>query len=279
MALALWVASGYGEMYRWVDERGTVHFVDDLSRIPEKYRPDAETRTHPKETPASGIKERPTPPPLPSVPKTEGVKGYEVKLLRRSELFLAEVILNRRVKRYLVVDTGASFTLIDRPTAKELGLTVDGDTPFLWITSVTDTVSVPLATLGSVQVGEAEVENVEVLIYNMPSGGAAGLLGNSFLNKYRVVLDSIQEKMTLFPMQGELSPDRPGGYSRDYWVGQFRFYHRVLGDLKVLKTKQEGRSSPSELKRVSNAIRYFEDKLSELDRRASFAGVPRNWRE
>src|SRR3989304_1849187 len=109
MALALWVASGYGEMYRWVDEKGTVHFVDDLSRIPEKYRPDAEPRTHPKETPASGIKERPNPPPLPSVPKTEGVKGYEVKLLRRSELFLAEVILNSGGNRFLVSTQGAVF--------------------------------------------------------------------------------------------------------------------------------------------------------------------------
>ena len=36
--LAVLVPYSYGEMYRWVDEKGTVHFTDDLSSIPEKYR-------------------------------------------------------------------------------------------------------------------------------------------------------------------------------------------------------------------------------------------------
>jgi hypothetical protein len=128
-------------------------------------------------------------------------------------------------------------------------------------------------------VGEAKVENVDVLVHNLP-GGPAGLLGNSFLNKFKVVLDSINGKMTLYSMRGTPSPDRPGGYSRDFWVGQFRFYYRVLEQLKKAKQRHEGRgASSSESVRVDNAIRHFEDRLSELDRKASFAGVPRNWRE
>jgi hypothetical protein len=85
--------------------------------------------------------------------------------------------------------------------------------------------------------------------------------------------------MTLISMQGEPSPDRPGGYKRDYWVGQFRFYNRNLEDLKRLKAKIENQGAQGELIRVNNAIRYFENQLSELERRASVAGVPRNWRE
>ena len=30
------------EIYRWTDEKGTVHFTDDASKIPEKYRGEAE---------------------------------------------------------------------------------------------------------------------------------------------------------------------------------------------------------------------------------------------
>jgi len=26
------------EIYKWVDEKGTVHFSDDLGQVPEKYR-------------------------------------------------------------------------------------------------------------------------------------------------------------------------------------------------------------------------------------------------
>jgi hypothetical protein len=28
----------FGEIYKWVDEKGVVHFTDDTSQIPEKYR-------------------------------------------------------------------------------------------------------------------------------------------------------------------------------------------------------------------------------------------------
>jgi hypothetical protein len=130
-------------------------------------------------------------------------------------------------------------------------------------------------------VGEAEVENVDVLIANLP-GDTGGLLGNSFLYKFRVVLDPIHGKMTLFPLQEESSPDRPGGYGKDYWISRFNFYHTILERLNQMKTRFE-RDLSSEAKvklnRFKNAIKYFENQLSELDRKASFAAVPRNWRQ
>jgi clan AA aspartic protease (TIGR02281 family) len=267
----------YGEMYKWVDEKGTVHFADDLSKVPEKYRPDAETRKVPEGISSPETKalvSSPSPSPDSKTPETQ---GFEVDLFRRHELLLAEVILNGRVKQYFVIDTGASFTLINWNAARELGITVNENTPFIKTASVSDVILTPLVTLKSVRVGNAEVENVEVLIHNMPS--YQGLLGNSFLNKFRVVIDSINAKMVLLSLRGIPSPDRPGGYSRDYWVGQFRFYYRNLEELRKLKARYESQGNRSELNRVNNAIRYFENQLSELERRASFSGVPRHWRE
>jgi clan AA aspartic protease (TIGR02281 family) len=267
----------YGEMYKWVDEKGTVHFADDLSKVPEKYRPDAETRKVPEGISSPETKalvSSPSPSPDSKTPETQ---GFEVDLFRRHELLLAEVILNGRVKQYFVIDTGASFTLINWNAARELGITVNENTPFIKTASVSDVILTPLVTLKSVRVANAEVENVEVLIHNMPS--YQGLLGNSFLNKFRVVIDSINAKMVLLSLRGIPSPDRPGGYSRDYWVGQFRFYYRNLEELRKLKARYESQGNRSELNRVNNAIRYFENQLSELERRASFSGVPRHWRE
>ena len=268
----------YGQMYKWVDEKGTAHFADDLSKIPEKYRPDAEIRKVPKEVPPPETREKPA---LllnnSKVAEPEAIAN-EVALFRRHELLLAEVTLHGRVKRHFVVDTGASFTLINRQTARELGLVVNESTPFIPIYTASDMIFTPLVTLQSVRVGNAEVENVEALIHNLPSD-TAGLLGNSFLNKFRVVIDAINGKMTLFSMRGKSSPDRPGGYNRDYWVGQFRFYRRNLSELRRIKTKYEGRGASSELNRVNNSIRFFENQLDDLERKASFAGVPRNWRE
>jgi clan AA aspartic protease (TIGR02281 family) len=273
--LAGMVPSSYGETYKWVDEKGTVHFTDDLSSIPEKYRQDAETRKPPKEISTPQPKGKPTSTPSPKASEAEGIS---IDLVRKGELSLAEVILEGRIRQHFIVDTGASFTVINRATAKELGITIDENTPFIPIFTASSLIFTPLVTLMSIQVGNAEVKNVDVLIHDMPSD-SAGLLGNSFLNKFKVMIDSVNGKMTLFSMQGTPSPDRPGGYGKDFWVGQFHFYNRVLEELKKIKRKYEGRGSSSELTRVNNAIRYFENQLSELERKASFAGVPRNWRQ
>jgi hypothetical protein len=32
----------FAEIYKWVDEKGAVHFTDDMTQIPEKHRPKAE---------------------------------------------------------------------------------------------------------------------------------------------------------------------------------------------------------------------------------------------
>ncbi len=57
-AIVLWVAvmvlsfhAGAQEMYRWVDEKGTIHFADDLSLVPERYRNQIEKRV-PSQTPS-----------------------------------------------------------------------------------------------------------------------------------------------------------------------------------------------------------------------------------
>jgi clan AA aspartic protease (TIGR02281 family) len=255
MITVIFAAPSYAEMYKWVDEKGAMHFTDDLSSPQPQGKP--------------------KPPPSAKVPEPE---GFTVDLLRKHELLLAEVILNGRMKQYFIVDTGASFTLINKPIARELGITVDETTPFIPIFTASSLILTPLVTLSSIRVGEAEVEDVDVLIHDMPSD-SAGLLGNSFLNKFKVMLDSANGKMTLYSMQGTPSPDRPGGYGRDYWVGQFRFYNRNLEQLKKLKAKIENQGASGDLIRVNNAIRYFENQLSEFERKASFAGVPRNWRQ
>jgi len=274
--LAVFVPSSYGDMYKWVDDKGAVHFTDDLSNIPEKYREDAETRKSPKETSA------PQPRGITKSPLSEKVaepEGIMVDLVRSGEVSYTEVVLNERIKQQFMVDTGASFTVISREAAKELGITIDENTPFIPVATASSIIFNPLVTLRSVRVGEAQVENVDALVHNLP-GDSAGLLGNSFLSKFKVVLDSVNGKMTLYSLEGTPSPDRPGGYGRDFWVSQFRFYNRVLDQLKNMKRRYEGRGgSSSELARVNNAIRYFENQLNELERKASYAGVPRNWRQ
>jgi clan AA aspartic protease (TIGR02281 family) len=275
LILIIFPFTSYGEMFKWVDEKGTLHFTDDLSNIPEKYRKDAETRNPTQNTSIPQFPEIPKTSPSPKISEPEGIT---VDLIQRGEVSTAEVILNGRIKQHFIVDTGASYTVINWATAKELDITIDDNTPFIPIATASSVIFNPLVTLRSLRVGGAEVENVDVLIHNMPSD-STGLLGNSFLNKFKVMLDTLNGKMTLYSMQGKPSPDRPGGYGKDFWVGRFRFYQRVLDDLKNMKRKYEGKGSVRELSWINDAIRYFENQLSELERKASLAGVPRSWRQ
>jgi len=54
----------------------------------------------------------------------------------------------------------------------------------------------------------------------------------------------------------------------------FRFLLSNTGRVEKNKTEIRGERIEFELTRVNNAIRYFENQLSEFERKASFAGVP-----
>jgi hypothetical protein len=55
----------HAEVYKWTDDKGTIHFTDDNSNMPEKYLPHAETQRSPKETPTSGIEQESAPARVP----------------------------------------------------------------------------------------------------------------------------------------------------------------------------------------------------------------------
>lgn len=77
--VSFWGASGQ-ELYRWVDERGTVHFTDDLARVPERYRNQIEKRS-PTEKPSSPVKTTPEPQtdrePAPPSPERRDLLGRD----------------------------------------------------------------------------------------------------------------------------------------------------------------------------------------------------------
>jgi len=69
-----------GEIYRWTDERGTVHLTDDPSKIPEAYQNRVKKVDVPEETP----KDIPTVPKQKS-PSEDRVKQYLEEMDRKIE--------------------------------------------------------------------------------------------------------------------------------------------------------------------------------------------------
>jgi clan AA aspartic protease (TIGR02281 family) len=119
-------------------------------------------------------------------------KSYAIKLTKIGGSFVAQVRLNHSTDVHLIVDTGATMTVISYNIATELGLLSGSDNSINTVNTAGGSVQVSMAQLEHVQVGGAEAKHVAVAIHDLPGGisGVSGLLGMSFLNKFLVTLDA-----------------------------------------------------------------------------------------
>ena len=107
------------------------------------------------------------------------------------------VTLNRTVQTYMILDTGATFTVLSPQVAATLSLRSASRASFL---TANGTISSALAQLGSLKVGEAEALNLTVAIQDVsPNPKVGGLLGLDFLSRYHTSIDARRRLLTLGP--------------------------------------------------------------------------------
>ncbi|HET8563746.1 MAG TPA: retroviral-like aspartic protease family protein [Candidatus Binatia bacterium] len=136
-------------------------------------------------------------PSLPSSPSLPG-KSITVPLEMSGSLAIVQVVLNRSLKAYMAIDTGATTTLISRRIATTLRLNLLGSR--IAIATANGTITAPLARLGSVKVGEAEVYNLIVPVHDFSfNSRVEGLLGLDFLKQFHVSIDSRRQLLILAP--------------------------------------------------------------------------------
>jgi predicted aspartyl protease len=115
--------------------------------------------------------------------------------------FLVPVQING-ISATLVLDTGASQTLIKPELARRAGMEVGYGAPMVRGNVVGGRrVSVPLVRTRSVSVGAAAVEDLDVGIYDALPGRPEvdGLLGATFLHHFRFTVDRKNLQLTLEP--------------------------------------------------------------------------------
>ncbi|HWP59703.1 MAG TPA: TIGR02281 family clan AA aspartic protease [Candidatus Acidoferrales bacterium] len=174
---------GAAEFFRWVDERGVVHFTDSLHNIPEKYR--------------SKALRFQTPEPEKPPPSTRAQKAT-VPIQTRGQVVIVSATVNQKTKASFVVDTGASYTTISRATAHALDIQLDGKQPVAALQTANGVVEAPLVALESVDVGGLEVRGVTAAVHDIfPDATIAGLLGLNFLSQFRMDIDTKQSVLVL----------------------------------------------------------------------------------
>jgi clan AA aspartic protease (TIGR02281 family) len=120
-----------------------------------------------------------------------------VPLEKRGNSFYVTVILNKRVKAKLLLDTGATDMQISNALAGKLKLNYyKGKTVPVSIAGGY-TVSARKMFLKQVRVGKARVSNVEVLVFEKDIDDADGLLGMSFLNNFNFQINPQKPELIL----------------------------------------------------------------------------------
>jgi clan AA aspartic protease (TIGR02281 family) len=181
LALALWMVSRPGlaaDFYRWVDDKGIVHFTDNIHNIPENRRGTAK-RIQGNE--GSGHQ------PPPAAPPTKASIPFE----KHGSVVIVQATLNGKAAVKLVLDTGASFTMISSATAKQLDIDASQAERTMPFQTANGMIQAPLISLDSISVAGLELKNLTAAVHDaMPDPGVAGLLGLNFLTNFRMDIDT-----------------------------------------------------------------------------------------
>lgn len=136
--------------------------------------------------------------PIPLVSSSSAPRGsitVGVSWLGRSAI--VPVVLNQTQRGNLMLDTGATNTVISHKLAALLSLrpTRSGS-----VQTVGGVISVSVAHLKSLRVGDAEVTDLPVVVHDFSRDPRVeGLLGMDFLGRYQIGLDTQKHLLVLSP--------------------------------------------------------------------------------
>lgn len=132
--------------------------------------------------------------------KTSAQGKLTIPVQMRGRHVIVAVTFNDTVSGNLVLDTGASQTMISKRIANDLRLYSSGAGTRIGIGGP---VTVSTATLESIKVGDADVRNMRVSIHDLPlSAFEEGLLGMDFLGRFQMSLDMEKRVLILTPRKG-----------------------------------------------------------------------------
>jgi clan AA aspartic protease (TIGR02281 family) len=168
------------DFFRWIDHNGVVHFTDNFHNIPEARR-GAAIRIKAQEPPRAVEPAKVAPP----------IGKASIPFEKRGQVVVVDVMLNKTVPAKLVVDTGATYTMISAAMARELSIDPQQTQRTMPFQTANGVIQAPLTNLESITVGGMEIKNLTAAIHDaVPSAQVSGLLGLNFLSNFRLDIDT-----------------------------------------------------------------------------------------
>lgn len=109
-------------------------------------------------------------------------------------------LINGLYEQHFIVDTGASMVSIPSSTVQALGMTVDEHAPVHFVSTAGGVTAAYEIKLGSIELGDWVVNNLNALVMDIPGQPNLGLLGLNFLNHFRMELDTDKGILLLSPL-------------------------------------------------------------------------------
>jgi clan AA aspartic protease (TIGR02281 family) len=188
LVLALVAPPAGAQLYRWVNERGEVHMTEGLASVPEAFRRGAVPVGRP-DLP------RPDPRAVPVTPAREATELARIPFVPGAPIMVMVRINGGRNVR-LMLDTGASHTVISPQALIALGIDASAGGN-VSIKGVTGSAEARHTLLESVEVGDARVAPLEVLVHDANLFQGEGLLGRDFLDRFSVTIDTRAREVIL----------------------------------------------------------------------------------
>ncbi len=180
-------ALSLAEIYYWIDDRGVKNYTTRLESIPEPYRSSAQRLSLPSSPPAPP--ELPFSSPQKVVTKVPFAPGSPVLVSAR---------INGAGPVTLILDTGSDRTLIGPSVLAKLGISTENAGRAM-LRGVTGMGYGDAVWVQSVEVGEAKVGPLLIIVPETDLKEADGLLGRDFLANFNVTIDPKDRIVTLTP--------------------------------------------------------------------------------
>jgi predicted aspartyl protease len=276
-----------GDVVRWTDESGMIHFSDSLDNVPAKYRGQAKLEKFkeeklPERSHSEGTRAGPDSRILQSMLESWGEKpklnSYEVPFEAyegTAQRVIVSVTFNDSVTVPMAIDTGAPGLIISPQLAKKLGLFGNDEGMVLTATGgIGGNVPAIRTFLDKVQVGGAKDSFIPATITPSISRSFEGLIGMVFMSRYSFKVDPVKQVVVF----EEIAPDPnlPGGRNERWWKGQFKELQALRAAWNSFVSQGKGNYQQREF--AGRQVKEADKLLSKLDRYASEYSVPQNWR-
>jgi clan AA aspartic protease (TIGR02281 family) len=140
-------------------------------------------------------------PKVSSLTKEQALRstGISVPLERLGSLFVVTVQVNETRSARLILDTGASHTILSHAIARDLGLYSHRSIASVTMHTVGGSVQADMVQVDSLRIAGAEVRNSMAAIHDLPDAppDIEGLLGLSVLRQFEVTLDTARSRLHL----------------------------------------------------------------------------------